>query len=157
MSLTDLCTELRCSLDIPYVFGTFNRTPPKWPKIPDTEQEKRLSGAMLGCWTSFAKTGKPQAANEPEWPAYDAHNGLHHTSFGNHPPGSGQDRARTEAIGRSHSARHESCMGESRDRGCAPYGSPRIGRKAKMIAETLRYPLNFRCRRRVCRVCGLAR
>jgi para-nitrobenzyl esterase len=56
--------------ELPYVFGTFNGTPPLWPKIPDTPQEKRLSDAMIGYWTSFARTGRPQAAHEPDWPAF---------------------------------------------------------------------------------------
>ncbi len=56
--------------ELPYVFGTFDGTPPLWPKIPATPQEKSLSGAMLGYWSSFARTGKPQAANEPDWPAF---------------------------------------------------------------------------------------
>ena len=25
---------------------------------------------MMSYWSSFARTGRPQAANEPEWPAY---------------------------------------------------------------------------------------
>jgi para-nitrobenzyl esterase len=25
---------------------------------------------MIGYWTSFARSGKPQAANEPDWPAF---------------------------------------------------------------------------------------
>ena len=56
--------------ELPYVFSTFDGTPPGWPKIPDTEQEKKLSDAMLGYWSSFVLTGQPKAANEPEWPAY---------------------------------------------------------------------------------------
>jgi para-nitrobenzyl esterase len=58
--------------EIPYVFGTADRTPPRWPKIPDTEREARLSEAMMDYWTSFARTGRPQAANAPDWPAYGA-------------------------------------------------------------------------------------
>ena len=56
--------------ELPYVFGTFEGTPPLWPKIPATPQEMKLSDAMIGYWTSFARTGKPQAANEPDWPAF---------------------------------------------------------------------------------------
>jgi para-nitrobenzyl esterase len=25
---------------------------------------------MIGYWSSFARTGRPQAANAPDWPAY---------------------------------------------------------------------------------------
>ncbi|MGD0892304.1 MAG: carboxylesterase family protein [Terracidiphilus sp.] len=56
--------------ELPYVFGTFDRTPPLWPKIPHTPQEMKLSDAMIGYWTSFARAGKPQAANEPDWPTF---------------------------------------------------------------------------------------
>jgi para-nitrobenzyl esterase len=53
--------------ELPYVFGTFDGTPPHWPKVPPTAQEKKLSDAMINYWSSFARTGRPQAANEPDW------------------------------------------------------------------------------------------
>jgi len=56
--------------ELPYVFGTLQDTPPLWPKIPATPQETKLSDAMIGYWTSFARTGKPHATNEPDWPAF---------------------------------------------------------------------------------------
>jgi para-nitrobenzyl esterase len=56
--------------ELPFVFGTSEATPPNWPKIPATGQETSLSDAMIGYWTSFVRTGKPQAANQPDWPAY---------------------------------------------------------------------------------------
>jgi len=56
--------------ELPYVFGTFTGTPPLWPKISSTPEEKKLSDAMVGYWTSFARTGKPVAVNEPDWPAF---------------------------------------------------------------------------------------
>jgi len=56
--------------ELPFVFGTTAATTPNWPKIPATPQETSLSEAMIGYWTSFARTGKPQAANQPDWPAY---------------------------------------------------------------------------------------
>jgi para-nitrobenzyl esterase len=56
--------------ELPYVFGTIHQTTPFWPKIPDTPEERKLSDSMIQYWTSFARTGKPQAANEPDWPAY---------------------------------------------------------------------------------------
>jgi para-nitrobenzyl esterase len=58
--------------ELPFVFGTTNRTPSLWPKIPATPEQAKLSDAMLDYWTSFARTGKPQAANEPDWPAFDS-------------------------------------------------------------------------------------
>jgi para-nitrobenzyl esterase len=56
--------------ELPFVFGTSETTTPNWPKIPATPQETGLSEAMIGYWTSFARTAKPQAANQPDWPAY---------------------------------------------------------------------------------------
>jgi para-nitrobenzyl esterase len=56
--------------ELPFVFGTFSGTPPHWPKVPDNAQERKFSDAMLGYWTSFARTGRPQAANQPDWPAF---------------------------------------------------------------------------------------
>ena len=58
--------------ELPFVFGTFDGTPPLWPKVPATAQETRLSTAMVGYWSSFTRTGRPQAANEPNWPAFSS-------------------------------------------------------------------------------------
>ena len=56
--------------ELPYVFGTPDRTPPLWPKIPATPAETSLSDAMIGYWTSFARTGHPAADNAPVWQPY---------------------------------------------------------------------------------------
>jgi para-nitrobenzyl esterase len=67
--------------ELPFVFGTFDGTPPHWPKVPDTAGERALSDAMIGYWTSFARTGQPVAANAPAWPAYGtAGNYMHFTA-----------------------------------------------------------------------------
>jgi para-nitrobenzyl esterase len=58
--------------ELPYVFGTFDGTPPLWPKVPETPRERRLSDAMIGYWTSFVRTGRPVAKGEPDWHAFDA-------------------------------------------------------------------------------------
>jgi len=58
--------------ELPFVFGTFEGTPPLWPKVPDTPEENRLSEAMIEYWHEFARTGWPRAAGQPEWPAYGA-------------------------------------------------------------------------------------
>ena len=55
---------------LPYVFGTANRTPARWPAVPTTPVEIQLTKAMIDYWTSFARTGTPAAANAPSWPAY---------------------------------------------------------------------------------------
>jgi para-nitrobenzyl esterase len=56
--------------EIPYVFGTAGQTPPLWPKVPDTLAERRMSDAMMGYWTSFAKTGVPVAKGQSDWLPY---------------------------------------------------------------------------------------
>jgi para-nitrobenzyl esterase len=56
--------------ELPYVFGTLERTPPRWPKIPATAQETGLSEAMMDYWSSFARTGQPLAKDQPAWPSY---------------------------------------------------------------------------------------
>jgi para-nitrobenzyl esterase len=56
--------------ELPFVFGTSAATTANWPAIPTTPQETSLSEAMIGYWTDFARTGKPRAANQPDWPAY---------------------------------------------------------------------------------------
>jgi para-nitrobenzyl esterase len=56
--------------EIPYVFGTADRTPPFWPKVPATPTETKLSDAMASYWASFARDGVPSAAGEPQWQPY---------------------------------------------------------------------------------------
>ncbi|MGC2617990.1 MAG: carboxylesterase family protein [Acidobacteriaceae bacterium] len=56
--------------ELPFVFGTFDGTPPLWPKVPDTAEERKVSGAMIGYWSSFARTGRPQSEHEPDWPVF---------------------------------------------------------------------------------------
>ncbi len=62
--------------ELPYMWGNLDRTPPLWPKIPDTPAEHRMANAMLDYWTSFARDGKPFAAGEADWPAYGDHRGF---------------------------------------------------------------------------------
>jgi para-nitrobenzyl esterase len=56
--------------ELPFVFGTIDRTPPQWPKIPATPAEQNLSDAMVDYWSSFARSGHPTAANAPAWQPY---------------------------------------------------------------------------------------
>ncbi|CAN5511976.1 carboxylesterase family protein [soil metagenome] len=56
--------------ELPFVFGTLDRTPPRWPKVPDAPSERALSDAMADYWISFARTGQPVSANAPAWPAF---------------------------------------------------------------------------------------
>lgn len=56
--------------EIPYMFGAIGNTTPTWPEIPDTPRERRLSDAMVGYWSSFAKDGAPRAKGEHDWKPY---------------------------------------------------------------------------------------
>jgi len=64
--------------EVPFVFGTFADTPPGWPAIPDTPDERKFAGAMLDYWTSFARSGTPSAPRQPVWQAFSQdHNYMH--------------------------------------------------------------------------------
>ncbi len=56
--------------EVPFVFGSFANTPAGWPPIPDNAEERGLSDAMLDYWTSFARNGRPIAANGPAWESF---------------------------------------------------------------------------------------
>ncbi len=56
--------------ELPYVFGDFDRLSSAWPRPPAAPDETALSDAMIGYWTSFARTGQPTAAGAPAWRAY---------------------------------------------------------------------------------------
>ncbi len=61
------------AMEVPYVFGQVGATailPQNWPRPPVNDAEAALSDALIGYWTSFAKTGRPSAAGEAAWPAY---------------------------------------------------------------------------------------
>jgi len=57
--------------ELPYVFGA-EHLPPLWPKPPANAEETQLSDAIVGYWTSFARTGAPAAAGQPQWPVFGA-------------------------------------------------------------------------------------
>jgi para-nitrobenzyl esterase len=56
--------------ELPYVFGTADKTPTHWPAVPPTPVEKELSDAMLGYWAAFARDGVPSATGKPQWQPY---------------------------------------------------------------------------------------
>jgi para-nitrobenzyl esterase len=58
--------------ELPYVFGTFDRTPPLWPKIPEVPQERALADAMIDYWTSFARNAQPHSAHAKSWASFGA-------------------------------------------------------------------------------------
>jgi para-nitrobenzyl esterase len=53
-----------------YVFDTLGRQPAD-PAVP-TSGDTRLASEMHARWVAFARTGKPDIAGAPHWPAYSA-------------------------------------------------------------------------------------
>ncbi|MEO9132713.1 MAG: carboxylesterase family protein [Sphingomonas sp.] len=63
--------------EVPYIFGQVGASAtlgPNWPRPPLTDEESRLSDAMMGYWASFVKTGVPTAPGEVAWPRFTARN-----------------------------------------------------------------------------------
>lgn len=58
------------SLEIPFVFG--NDGPNEIAVTAPREQWGDLSEQMMDAWTSFARSGDPNAPSLPHWPRYDA-------------------------------------------------------------------------------------
>jgi len=59
--------------ELPYEFGRIGSPggwPEDWPRPPDDPRERALSEAMMGYFTSFARTGTPRAAAAPVWQPY---------------------------------------------------------------------------------------
>jgi para-nitrobenzyl esterase len=47
-----------------------------WDRIPElasvaNDQDRRVTKIMHDCWVAFARTGHPQCAGVPDWPAYE--------------------------------------------------------------------------------------
>lgn len=57
------------SLELPYVFGTWED--PVWRWLPFTSADTRLAAAIQAYWTQFARTGTPNPAGWPAWPAWN--------------------------------------------------------------------------------------
>lgn len=64
--------------ELPYLFGTEDRTPPLWPVIPVTPDEQALSRAIGDYWVSFASNAQPQAVQAPDWPDQTLQGGFMH-------------------------------------------------------------------------------
>ena len=56
--------------EIPFMFGTIWNTTENWPRIPRSDEQRALSDAMVGYWTSFARSGIPTAAGQVDWPRF---------------------------------------------------------------------------------------
>jgi para-nitrobenzyl esterase len=72
------------SMELPYVFGDWDDTTTWWTSVYMLAKQagaktaahglgvidRGVSEAMMGLWAGFARTGKPQTAGVPDWPAY---------------------------------------------------------------------------------------
>jgi para-nitrobenzyl esterase len=61
--------------ELPYEFGLIGSStgwPQNWPKPPDDAQEHAISKAIIGYFTSFARSAKPTAPGEPLWKPFAA-------------------------------------------------------------------------------------
>jgi para-nitrobenzyl esterase len=54
--------------ELPYVFGTREHTPPRWPAVPASDDA--FASVMADYWASFARGGEPSAKGQPEWKPY---------------------------------------------------------------------------------------
>jgi para-nitrobenzyl esterase len=57
------------ALEVPYVFGAFKDR--AWQWLPVTAADWKLSATLETYWTQFAKTGSPNSAGLPDWPAWN--------------------------------------------------------------------------------------
>ncbi len=51
--------------EIPFVFDTF-------PAAAQNDADRRIVGALHGCWVAFARSGAPACAAAPDWQAFGA-------------------------------------------------------------------------------------
>lgn len=56
--------------EIPFVFGTFDRSSPLWPRPALTAAHGRFADAMADYWASFIRTGTPHAEGQAAWLPY---------------------------------------------------------------------------------------
>ena len=58
------------AIEIPFVFGTFDA--PLGRLSGDSDEARALSNKVQDAWLSFARTGRPHAADLPDWVPYDS-------------------------------------------------------------------------------------
>ncbi|MBQ1499144.1 MAG: carboxylesterase family protein [Sphingomonas sp.] len=56
--------------ELPFLFGTFDRTAPAWPRPPATPAEAQFGDTLASYWAAFAVSGAPAAPGAPAWKPY---------------------------------------------------------------------------------------
>jgi para-nitrobenzyl esterase len=82
--------------EIPYVFDTADH----W--LPADGVDWALTDTMLAYWTQFAKTGDPNGAGLPNWPAFDPRTDVHQDLGDEVRTATGLQREFCEALDRGH-------------------------------------------------------
>ncbi len=60
------------ALEIRFVFDNIDHAEARLLDMPVTAEARALAGVMSRAWTAFARTGNPNTAALPQWPAYSA-------------------------------------------------------------------------------------
>ncbi len=56
--------------ELPFVFGTWKKTPDWWPRVEGNTADLKTVEAMMGYWSSFVKSGTPAVKGFPAWGPY---------------------------------------------------------------------------------------
>jgi para-nitrobenzyl esterase len=58
--------------EIPFVFDSWSTLGVLGAGLSPSDQDRRITALVHGCWVAFAKTSRPACPGAPAWPAYDS-------------------------------------------------------------------------------------